>query len=346
MGRWVWAWFLWGVALAQGLLAGGQGHSLAVIQGRLYAFGWNYDGQLGDGSFLNRSRPVRVLEGVLEVAAGNLHSLALLEGGLVLAFGNGERGQLGDGTFATKGKPVELPLKARGVAAGYSHTLVLGLDGRVYTAGSNEEGQLGDGYPPGAATGLPPWRACPRWWAWRRATSTAWPGPKAGSSTPGAATSRASWGRARWSPAPGRKGSSRGSVSPWGAGASPPFSLGTGASSSPAWTAPPSARWRACLKAVALAAGRAHLLVLGEDGRVYALGENEMGQLGDGTQEGRLEPRPVEGLLGVRAIGAGDAHSLALLADGRLFAWGDNRFGQLGDGTREVRLRPVQVRLP
>ena len=74
--------------------------------------------------------------------------------------------------------------------------------------------------------------------------------------------------------------------------------------------------------------------------------ENEMGQLGDGTQEGRLEPRPVEGLFGVRAIGAGDAHSLALLADGRLFAWGDNRFGQLGDGTREVRLRPVQVRLP
>jgi len=161
MGRWVWAWFLWGVALAQGLLAGGQGHSLAVIQGRLYAFGWNYDGQLGDGSFLNRSKPVRVLEGVLEVAAGNLHSLALLEGGLVLAFGNGERGQLGDGTFATKGKPVELPLKARGVAAGYSHTLVLGLDGRVYTAGSNEEGQLGDGSRRGRnrfapLEGLPP----------------------------------------------------------------------------------------------------------------------------------------------------------------------------------------------
>ncbi|WP_436411130.1 RCC1 domain-containing protein, partial [Thermus scotoductus] len=46
-------------------------------------------------------------------------------------------------------------------------------------------------------------------------------------------------------------------------------------------------------KARALAAGRAHLLVLGEDGQVYALGENEEGQLGDGTREGRLEARRV-----------------------------------------------------
>jgi alpha-tubulin suppressor-like RCC1 family protein len=103
MGRWVWAWFLWGVALAQGLLAGGQGHSLAVIQGRLYAFGWNYDGQLGDGSFLNRSRPVRVLEGVLEVAAGNLHSLALLEGGLVLALATGRGDSWATGPLPPRG---------------------------------------------------------------------------------------------------------------------------------------------------------------------------------------------------------------------------------------------------
>ncbi len=99
-------------------------------------------------------------------------------------------------------------------------------------------------------------------------------------------------------------------------------------------------------RARALAAGRAHLLVLGEDGRVYALGENEEGQLGDGTREGRLEARRVEGLEGVVAVGAGDAHSLALLSDGSLFAWGDNRFGQLGDGTREGRLTPVRVRFP
>lgn len=79
---------------------------------------------------------------------------------------------------------------------------------------------------------------------------------------------------------------------------------------------------------------------------MYALGENEEGQLGDGTQEGRLEARRVEGLEGVVAVGAGDAHSLALLSDGSVFAWGDNRFGQLGDGSREGRLRPVQVRFP
>jgi alpha-tubulin suppressor-like RCC1 family protein len=345
MGRWVWAWFLWGVALAQGLLAGGQGHSLAVIQGRLYAFGWNYDGQLGDGSFLNRSRPVRVLEGVLEVAAGNLHSLALLEGGLVLAFGNGERGQLGDGTFATKGKPVELPMRARGVAAGYSHTLVLGLDGRVYTAGSNEEGQLGEGttrvrnrlLP---VEGLPPvvggaagyfhslaWTQSGELYAW-------------GSNLSG----QLGTGTVESSPRPQRV--LTGVRLAVGGGSFTALLLGDGSVLVAGLDSATFRKVEGLPKAVALAAGRAHLLVLGEDGRVYALGENEMGQLGDGTQESRLEPRPVEGLLGVRAIGAGDAHSLALLADGRLFAWGDNRFGQLGDGTREIRLRPVQVRLP
>ena len=51
--------------------------------------------------------------------------------------------------------------------------------------------------------------------------------------------------------------------------------------------------WAWFLWGVALAAGRAHLLVLGEDGRVYALGENEVGQLGDGTREVRLRPAQV-----------------------------------------------------
>ncbi|MGC8876917.1 hypothetical protein [Thermus sp.] len=49
-----------GLALGQGLLGGGQGHSAAVVAGALWAFGWGYDGQLGDGTREGRLRPVRV----------------------------------------------------------------------------------------------------------------------------------------------------------------------------------------------------------------------------------------------------------------------------------------------
>ena len=97
---------------------------------------------------------------------------------------------------------------------------------------------------------------------------------------------------------------------------------------------------------VALAAGREHLLCLTREGEVWALGANESGQLGDGTQEGRMEARRVEGLRGVVAIAAGDAHSLALTGEGVLYAWGRNEYGQLGDGTRENRLKPVVVKFP
>ena len=345
MKRGALALLFFGWTLAQGLLAGGQGHSLALLQGRLYAFGWNYDGQLGDGSFLNRSRPVRVLEGATAVAAGNLHSLVLLEGGRVLAFGAGEKGQLGDGTFATKGKPVELPLRVKGAAAGYSHTLLLGLDGRVHTTGSNEEGQLGDGSRRGRnqfapVEGLPPvvgvaagyfhslaWTAGGELYAW-------------GSNLSG----QLGTGTVESSPRPQKV--LTGVLLAVGGGSFTALLLRDGSVLIAGLDSATFRKVEGLPKAVSLAAGRAHLLVLGEDGRVYALGENDQGQLGDGTQEGRLEPRPVEGLAGVRAIGAGDAHSLAFLADGRLFAWGDNRFGQLGDGTRENRLTPVRVRLP
>ena len=94
---------------------------------------------------------------------------------------------------------------------------------------------------------------------------------------------------------------------------------------------------------VAVAAGGAHSLALGSDGRVRAWGLNEDGQLGDGTTTRRLVPTPVAGLTGAVAIAAGTRHSLALKSDGTLVAWGANDSGQLGDGTRNRRTTPVAV---
>jgi alpha-tubulin suppressor-like RCC1 family protein len=93
----------------------------------------------------------------------------------------------------------------------------------------------------------------------------------------------------------------------------------------------------------AVSAGGHHSLALLADGTVVAWGEDEFGQLGDGTTDTSNVPVAVTGLSGVKAIAAGGHHSLALLSNGTVMAWGDNEGGQLGDGSRTAREVPVAV---
>ena len=59
-------------------VASGDHHSLAIkTDGSLWMWGSNSDGQLCDGTFLNRSYPKQILTGVAAVAAGNWHTLFL-----------------------------------------------------------------------------------------------------------------------------------------------------------------------------------------------------------------------------------------------------------------------------
>src|SRR5437868_3500024 len=90
-------------ALLLVLLFGARpGGTLARLtpNGTVYAWGHNGYGQLGDGDMETQtSTPVPVaLSGVVAVAGGNLHSLALKNDGTVWAWGWNSYGQLGDGT--------------------------------------------------------------------------------------------------------------------------------------------------------------------------------------------------------------------------------------------------------
>ena len=92
-----------------------------------------------------------------------------------------------------------------------------------------------------------------------------------------------------------------------------------------------------------VAAGSVHGLKLNGNGTVWAWGDNEYGELGDGTTRTRPTPAPVGGLSGVVAVSANNAQNLALKGDGTVWAWGWNGRGQLGDGTWTQRTLPVQV---
>jgi alpha-tubulin suppressor-like RCC1 family protein len=93
-----------------------------------------------------------------------------------------------------------------------------------------------------------------------------------------------------------------------------------------------------------ISAGGSHSLALLANGSVEAWGENEDGQLGDGSTETSSVPVPVSGLTGVTDIAAGGSHSLALLANGTVMAWGANEFGQLGTGNAAQSEVPVAVK--
>lgn len=73
----------------------------------------------------------------------------------------------------------------------------------------------------------------------------------------------------------------------------------------------------------ALAAGDDHVLALDDDGVVWTLGQNEEGQLGDGTFENRpFDPRMVDGLPRIVSVAAGATSSYALDGSGTVWAWG------------------------
>ncbi|MDP1579159.1 MAG: choice-of-anchor D domain-containing protein [Candidatus Didemnitutus sp.] len=100
---------------------------------------------------------------------------------------------------------------------------------------------------------------------------------------------------------------------------------------------------------VAVAAGAFHCVVLCSDGTLVAWGQNNAGQVGDGTTTQRTLPvlvttagTPLAGRAVVSIAAAGN-HNLALCSDGTLVAWGDNFNGQIGDGTTTNRSVPVAV---
>ena len=87
--------------------------------------------------------------------------------------------------------------------------------------------------------------------------------------------------------------------------------------------------------------------VLDTEGQVYCWGNNDHGQLGDGSNNHRSTPVAVNtGAISGKTIvqiAAGDTHTCALDTENQIYCWGRNGFGQLGDNTEIERHIPVAV---
>ena len=98
-------------------LVAGEAHSLILnSEGKLWAWGSNSFGQLGDGTSTDRNRPVQAdlapLGGskVVALATRTSHTLALDDQSRLWAWGENFYGQLGDGTSAGRNRPVQVDL--------------------------------------------------------------------------------------------------------------------------------------------------------------------------------------------------------------------------------------------
>ena len=244
-----------------GLLSGSSSCAL-LAGGTVDCWGYNDDGELGNGTTTDSSTPVQAsgIVNASSITAGGFHACAVLSAGTVKCWGDNEVGQLGNGT-TTKGStptPVQVSgiTNATHVSAGYAHTCALLAGGTVECWGLNDSGQLGNG-------------------------------TKTNSSTP--------------------------------------------------------IEVSGITNAKSISAGGSHACALLSDGTVECWGFNQDGQLGDATKTNSSIPVQVSGLTNAKSISAGFDHTCAVLSDGTVECWGDNEYGQFGNGTKTSSSSPVQV---
>jgi alpha-tubulin suppressor-like RCC1 family protein len=131
-------------------VSAGGGHTCGLTtDNRVYCWGFNSFGQLGDGTTIERLMPVVVGGGrrFRQVSAGGGYTCAVNPFDVAFCWGSNSNGQLGDNTTTQRLSPARLAggLRFRGVSTGGRHTCGVTTDDRAFCWGINGFGQLGDG---------------------------------------------------------------------------------------------------------------------------------------------------------------------------------------------------------
>ena len=300
-------------------ISAGWSHSLSICSNdsSLNSWGANLFGQLGNG--ITSTNPdatpgaVTGLTGVVSIAAGYQHNLALVQDSNVWAWGDNVDGQLGNGNNTASSVPVHIPgltevISVSGGTAGY-HSLALKADGTVWAWGRNSDGQLGNG-------------------------------TNVSSNVPVQVSNLNNIVAISGGEYHSLAIRNDGTVWAWGRNGNGQLGNNTSVNSNI------PVQVIGMTGAVEVAAGRFYSFALRADSTVWSWGENLYGQLGDGTNNNnRLTPVQTIGLTDITAIAGGAFHSLAIKSDKTVLSWGRNTYGNLGDGSTTNSSLPIAVSL-
>jgi alpha-tubulin suppressor-like RCC1 family protein len=294
-------------------VSAGHAHTCGVTTDeRAFCWGYNGNGQLGDGTTADHLTPAAVAGGrhFRQVRAGANHTCAITPFDVAFCWGANFAGQLGDGTLTERPLPVRVVggLHWLQLSGGAGFTCGVTTEDRAYCWGNNGNGQIGDGTsgevvprPTAVVGGL----------RFRQIDA-------GGSHTCGVTTADRAYC--------------------WGFGGL--GQLGDG-------TTPGTRRRPAAIAGTRrfdhVNAGLDHTCGVTLAGRGFCWGANTAGQLGDGTTANRLTPVPVAGGLTLAQVSAGQHHTCGVITEDHIFCWGDNTYGQLGDGSTTGSPTPVAV---
>lgn len=293
-----------GLASASSVTAGGY-HTCAIVDVGAKCWGYNFFGQLGNGTLADSHVPASVQtlsDGVMRLTAGGAHTCAEVNVGgqnQTRCWGDNIDGELGLGDQILVSTPAPVIGLTDGVTALTTsavafHTCAI-MGGAAWCWGNNANGALGDG------------------------TQTDRSIPVAVAGLDSGVSNITGGGFHTCAVV-------NGSALCWGLNGNGQL----GNASNTDATTPVVA---VSAGATAIAAGAFHSCAIVNSG-VQCWGRNANGELGDGTTTDRNVPVQVEGLLGPAiAISAGVAHTCAAINSGRIQCWGYNSNGQLGDGT-------------
>jgi len=298
------------------------------------------------------------LSGVTAIAAGGLHTCALMSDRSVKCWGSNLEGQLGDGTIISKSYPAKVSgiNTATQLAASY-HTCAILSDNTTQCWGRGDSGQLGDNNSTGSRTpsvvsGLGPAKSidvsiqnsCA---VLTDNTTMCWGNDYYGSyssSTPSSITGITTAQAVATGPSHTCVLLNDQTIQCWGEGSK--GQLGNGSSVSSSTPVSVSGISTATAIAVGWGDGYGHSCALLSDNTIRCWGHNNHGQLGDGTTVNKSTPVTVSGISTATSISTGGGsrgHSCALLSNDSVKCWGMNDYGQLGDGTTTDRSTPVLV---
>lgn len=341
----------------------GDFHTCAVFnEGSVKCWGYNDQGQLGQGDTLERGRgttfepdmasalePIELGSEthVTAVVIGSAHTCALLQDGRVKCWGGNERGELGLGDVTNRGTGAlddpgmgdALPAvdlgtgrTATSLAAGQRHTCALLDNGQVKCWGNNEYGELGQGDRRGRGTG----------WDDDPGMGDALTSVDLGADA--TATAIAAGGRHSCAHL------DNGDVKCWGwnyfgqLGLADNVDRGSGRPEDPGMgNALPTVVFGEGRRALSISAGYAHTCALLDNDTATCWGRNRYGQLGFGDTLDRNAPyggetSPIDlGAHAVEFVAAGGYHTCALLEDGQAKCWGSNKYGQLAQSDTIAR---------